>query len=183
MKLSTIIFSSAIILLSLVPTGGFATQREQPKEKHVESEVVGEITTKMHGKIEKLPKNGLLGTWVVKGRDVIVTKDTHIDERQGKVATGVFIEVEGNTKGNAIEAFEIEVEGDILHSGKIESLPKDGIFGVWVVSGKKVKVSKETHIDKEDLDKIAIGVTIDIEGEVIGDVIDAFEIEAPTPAK
>lgn len=176
MQLSKIILSTAIMFGLLIPLKGFAGE---PKiaDKHTESEVIGEITAKMHGTIEKLPKDGLIGTWVVKGKNVHVTKETHIDERHGKVGVGVFIEVEGNTKGKEIDAYEIEVEGEILVHGKIESLPKNGLHGTWIINGKKVVVNKETHIDKEYLSNMVVGSTVDVEGKNIGDSIEAYEID------
>lgn len=182
MKTSKIILLSALMLGLLIPLKGFAGETKKA-DKHTESEVIGEITTKIHGTIEKLPKNGLIGTWVVKGKKVHVTKDTHIDERHGKVAIGVFIEVEGNTKGKGIEAYEIEVEGDILVRGKIETLPKNGLHGTWIINGKKVIVNKETHIDKEYLSKMVVGSTVEVEGKNIGDSIEAYEIDLREPVK
>lgn len=182
MQLSTLIFSSAIILGLLIPLKGFAAEPEKAA-KHTEAEVIGEITTKIHGTIEKLPKDGLIGTWVVKGRNVNVTKDTHIDARHGKIGLGVFIEVEGNTKGKEIDAYEIEVEGEILVHGKIESLPKSGLNGTWIINGKKVLVNKDTHIDKEYLSKIVVGSTVEVEGKNIGESIEAYEIDLKDPAK
>lgn len=182
MQIPTIIFSSALILGLFIPLKGFSGEPKKA-DKHTESEVIGEITAKMHGTIEKLPKNGLIGRWVVKGRNVHVTKDTHIDERHGKVAVGVFIEVEGNTKGKDIDAYEIEVEGDILVHGKIEALPKNGLHGIWIINGKKVIVNKETHIDKEYLPNMVVGSTVDVEGKNIGDSIEAYEIDLREPVK
>lgn len=182
MHFSKVILSTAIMLGLLFPIEGFAEETKK-SSKHTESEVIGEITAKMHGTIEKLPKNGLIGTWVVKGRNVNVTKDTHIDERHGKVAVGVFIEVEGNTKGKDIDAYEIEVEGDILVSGKIESLPKTGLYGTWIINGKKVIVNKETHIDTEYLPDMAVGSIVEVEGKDLGDSIEAYEIDLKKQAK
>lgn len=180
MKRSTMIFAAVIVSGLLIAGIGFGSEKEREgKQRHEESDVIGEITAKIHGTIEKLPASGLVGTWIVKGKKINVTKDTNINEKQGKIAVGVYVEIEGNTKGSTINAFEIEVEGEMILHGKIEKLPANGIIGTWVINGKKVNVTKETHIDAEDLEKIRVGTMVDIEGETQGDAINAFEVEVP----
>lgn len=180
MKRSTIIFMAVMIFGLLISGISFGSEKEREgKQRHRESDVIGEMTAKIHGTIEKLPESGLVGTWIVKGKKVNVTKDTNIDEKQGKIAVGVYVEIEGNPKGNVIDAFEIEVEGEMILHGRIEKLPATGIIGTWIIKGKKVKVTGETHIDSEDVEKIKIGTMVDIEGEVQGDTINAFEVEVP----
>lgn len=180
MKLSTIIFAAVMVSGLLISGTGWGSEKElKEKQRYEEPDVIGELTAKIHGTIEKLPPSGLIGTWIVKGKKINVTEETNINEKAGKIGVGVYIEVEGNTKGDAIDAFEIEVEGELVLHGKIEKLPISGLIGTWIVNGKKVNVTADTHIDKEDLPGIKLGVVVDIEGEAKGDVIEAFEVEVP----
>lgn len=180
MKRSVMIFASVIVSALMISGTCLGSERVlEGKQRYEEPDVIGELTAKIHGTIEKLPSAGLIGTWLVKGKKINVTEETNINERAGKIGVGVYIEVEGNTKGDAIDAFEIEVEGEMVLHGKIEKLPQGGIIGTWIVNGKKVNITADTHIDKEELPDIKVGVVVDIEGEVKGDVIEAFEIEVP----
>jgi hypothetical protein len=67
------------------------------------------VQSKIYGTIEKLPQV-LVGTWVVRGREIIVTRDTVIKEKHGKPEVGAYVEVEGSVFGNAFTAYEIEVK-------------------------------------------------------------------------
>lgn len=67
------------------------------------------VRSKIYGTIEKLPQD-LVGTWVVKGREVIVTRDTVIEEKHGKPEVGAYVKVEGSVFGNTVTAYEIEVK-------------------------------------------------------------------------
>ncbi len=65
--------------------------------------------SKVYGVIEKLPQ-GEVGTWIVNGREIVVTKDTRIREKHGKAKAGAYVEVEGDAIGKAFTAYEIEVK-------------------------------------------------------------------------
>lgn len=180
MKRSSMILTAVMVSGLLISGTGFGVEKgREGKQRHEEADVIGELTAKIHGTIEKLPASGVVGIWIVKGKKINVTKETNINEKAGKIGVGVYIEVEGNTKGDAIDAFEIEVEGEMVLHGKIEKLPESGIIGTWIVNGKKVNVTADTHIDKEELPDIKVGVVVYIEGEVKGDIIEAFEVEMP----
>lgn len=66
--------------------------------------------SKIYGTVEKLPPKGLSGTWIVNGREVIVTKDSVLKEKHGKAEVGAYVEVEGTHIGNTFTAREIEVK-------------------------------------------------------------------------
>jgi len=68
-----------------------------------------EHDVKIYGIVDRLPEGGI-GTWVVKGKEVLVTKDTYIQERHGRAAAGAYVEVKGTYSGNALQADEIEVK-------------------------------------------------------------------------
>ncbi len=52
----------------------------------------------------------IIGTWVVKGRNIVVTRDTRIDEEHGRVVTGAYVEVEGTVVNNTFLAHKIDVK-------------------------------------------------------------------------
>ncbi len=76
------------------------------KEHHASS-------AKFYGTVEAMPKDGFEGKWIIDGREIIVTKDTFIEEKYGKAAPGVYVEVKGNRSGNTIIAYEIEIKRSI----------------------------------------------------------------------
>ncbi len=65
--------------------------------------------TKLYGTVERLPQDRI-GTWIVEGREIVVTADTRIKEKHGKAEAGAYVEVEGNSTGKTFTAFEIEVK-------------------------------------------------------------------------
>ena len=66
---------------------------------------------KIYGTVDKIPAGGI-GTWVVKGKEILVTKDTYIQERHGKASAGAYVEVKATYNGNTLQADEIEVKRD-----------------------------------------------------------------------
>lgn len=67
--------------------------------------------SKIYGTIKSIP-DGKIGIWNVNGREVNVTKSTIIKEKYGKAGVGGYVEVEGNTTGNKLNAYKIEVKRD-----------------------------------------------------------------------
>ncbi|RNC70334.1 MAG: hypothetical protein ED859_05840 [Desulfuromonadales bacterium] len=65
--------------------------------------------SKYYGAVEKMPKDRI-GTWVVKGREIVVTKDTRIKEEHGRAEPGAYVEVEGTVVGKSFTAHKIEVK-------------------------------------------------------------------------
>lgn len=65
--------------------------------------------SKFYGTVEKMPE-GIDGIWIVNGKEVLVTKDTAIEEKHGKAAVGAYVEIEGNLSGKTFSAYEIEVK-------------------------------------------------------------------------
>ncbi|WP_339136427.1 MAG: DUF5666 domain-containing protein [Candidatus Electrothrix sp. GW3-4] len=68
--------------------------------------------SKMYGTVESLPQSGLNGVWRINGRDVTVDRNTRIKEKHGRVAVGVYVEVEGRSSGNTFIASEIETKNN-----------------------------------------------------------------------
>jgi hypothetical protein len=63
---------------------------------------------KLAGTVEKLP-DGTDVMWIVNGKQVLVTKDTVINERHDRAAVGAYVKIEGDLSGRTIMAYEIEV--------------------------------------------------------------------------
>ncbi|OPY83522.1 MAG: hypothetical protein A4E65_00489 [Syntrophorhabdus sp. PtaU1.Bin153] len=61
------------------------------------------------GTVENVPA-GLIGTWIISGKQVEVTKDTHINEQYGKARVGAYVEVNANKEGGIYRATKIEVK-------------------------------------------------------------------------
>jgi hypothetical protein len=65
----------------------------------------------VEGIVEALPESGVVGTWQVAGRTVIVTEATEIDLEGQTLEVGVWVEVEGVAQADgSLAASEIEVD-------------------------------------------------------------------------
>jgi hypothetical protein len=144
----------------------------------------------IEGTIDALPAGGLIGTWQVAGRSVIVTAGTELDGENGAFAVGVTVEVKGSPDPTgAILATEIESEPGTGASepaleffGTVQALPSgaSGLIGVWNVGGKLVSVTAQTVIEAEDA-PIAVGTAVEVQGWLQADgMIDAQKIESQT---
>lgn len=60
--------------------------------------------------------------------------------------------------------------------GVVESMPDKGLEGIWIVSGQKVAVTKETVIHQEH-GRITVGSYVEVKGPRSGDLIKAEWIE------
>ncbi|MDP2158035.1 MAG: DUF5666 domain-containing protein [Nitrospirota bacterium] len=84
----------------------YASERGRTHEderRHSESDV------KIYGNVDKMPEGGI-GIWVIKGKEILVTKETIIKEKHGKASVGSYVEVEGTYRGNTVHAYELEVK-------------------------------------------------------------------------
>ena len=66
---------------------------------------------KIYGKVQSLP-NGRIGVWNVNSKEIIVLQNTLINEQHGKAEVGAYVEVEGSSNGNTLNAHKIEVKRD-----------------------------------------------------------------------
>jgi hypothetical protein len=73
-------------------------------------EYAGLSSAKFYGIIDALPQNSILGTWLINGRQVAVTRGTEIEQKRGRIAPGVYVKVEGHHSGSMFVAEEIEVK-------------------------------------------------------------------------
>ncbi len=69
--------------------------------------------SRIFGTVEKMPPERI-GLWVIGRRDILVTRETRIIEKHGKVAVGAYVEVEGNNTGRMFSASRMEVKRSTL---------------------------------------------------------------------
>lgn len=146
----------------------------------------GVTRAKIYGTVEKMPENGVEGTWQINGRKLLVTRNTKIEEKHDKLSVGVYVELEGNFIGKTFTVTEIEVKGRRHHKshrgynsqfvGKIESLPQKGFEGRWVVDSHQIEVTDKTLVD-ETIGKASIGCEVIVKGIRKEKLIKAFEIK------
>lgn len=72
----------------------------------------GNYNAKYYGVIESMPENSIEGIWIVNDREILVTKDTKIEEEYGKAAVGAYVEVEGDYLNKKFTAYKIEIKMD-----------------------------------------------------------------------
>ena len=63
-----------------------------------------------YGVVQTMPEKGYVGQWNIDGKTVHVTEDTKIEEEDGKLAVGAYVEVEGVTFEGKFIASEIETK-------------------------------------------------------------------------
>lgn len=144
-------------------------------------------SVELAGKIETLPASGLIGSWSVSGRAVIVAANTVLNAEHGPFAVGASIEAKGALDATgALLAAKVETtEGNgasepaLEFWGKVVALPAGaaGLIGIWQIDDKLVNVTAATKIDTHDA-PLAVGVAVEVSGFAQPDgMIDAAEIE------
>lgn len=179
---------ATVLFMSLAPPAVFSSE----DDFYEHSRRIGEVEqlptgyrSKIYGTVETLPEKGLSGVWVVNGRQVVVTKDTFLEEKHGTVKPGAFVEIKSIQSGDSLIATKVEVKRDKAFGplaiipntiyGTIESLPK-GLLGTWVVNGKEILVMKETVITGKN-GKPEIGAPVQVQGTVLGETFTVSRIE------
>lgn len=79
-------------------------------EKHAGSKHAP-VEQKIYGTVRSLPE-GMIGIWIVDGKQIDVTDVTRIEEDYGKAAVGAYVEIEGTASGETLSARKIEVKSD-----------------------------------------------------------------------
>jgi hypothetical protein len=150
------------------------------------------------GAIEALPDGTFVGNWKVAGQTVIVLTTTRLDQEDGGFVVGAIVEVHGTPSPDGLVASKIETkssaappepEDDLLKiEGLIESLPADGLVGLWKVAGVDVTVTATTKLEDEG-GPFVVGAPVEVKGfPAAGGGIEATKIEtesgngAPEPA-
>ncbi len=105
------------------------------------------------GVVESLPERGLIGQWVVSGRQVTVSAATAINQAKGLAVVGSKAHVVGwQADGHVIALLIVVLESPtpggrfVLFQGPIEKLPESGLIGEWQVAGRTVRVTENTRI-------------------------------------
>jgi hypothetical protein len=95
------------IMLALTAELAFASGREG--DESCEKSGAGKSESKFYGTVQKIPPERV-GTWVVNGREILITRETRIREEYGTVVEGAYVEVEGNNTGKTFTACKVEVK-------------------------------------------------------------------------
>jgi hypothetical protein len=103
--ISTVLITGLILALTSITV--FCSEYEVHHGKEYVQHERHEI--KFYGTIERIPE-GTTGTWIVRGRKILVTKGTKIEEEYGRTEVGAYVEVEGGYSGKTFIAHEIEVK-------------------------------------------------------------------------
>lgn len=111
-----------------------------------------------YGVVERLPDNtSQLGIWVIGGRPVGVVAETKLVKPEGSafaVGSAVEVTVKRGPDGRLL-AVEIELKRrtdeppppvDGKAFGTIDSLPAEGVLGVWSIGGVSYRVSEQTGL-------------------------------------
>ncbi len=103
--------AAALLALGImvVLTAGPALASGREGDESCEQRGAGKSESKFYGTVQKIPPERL-GTWVVNGREILVTKETRIKEEYGTAVAGSYVEVEGNNTGKTFTACKVEVK-------------------------------------------------------------------------
>ena len=145
-------------------------------------------TVEIQGTIDVLPV-GLLGTWTVAGRAVLVDAATVLDSELGPFSVGATVEVHASSRPDGqIIATKIERKAGIGAAvraarfwGHVTALPPTGLLGVWKIdSSIIVDVTPATTIHVNNSPAVP-GAIVEVSGWPQPDgVIVADEVETRT---
>lgn len=140
--------------------------------------------SKIYGTVEKLPETGLLGIWIVNGREFVVTERTRLEQKHGLLEPGAYVEIKGMKSENTFTAEKVEVKrakSAASHgateqkiTGKVEKIPK-GTLGTWIIGGKEVLVLKDTVLQEKN-GKATRGSLVEVVGIKSGETFQAGRI-------
>jgi len=158
MKFNYLKLTLLVLLVSLVPAGTASAHDDDGNSQ-------------FYGTISSLPPSGLIGDWVVGGRTVHVTAATRIEQKNGPVVVGAYVQVKGWLQADgSVNATKVEVKRTSGRNGRyakfygtVEQLPADGLIGDWIVSGRTVRVSTITLIDQRH-GAVSVGAYVEVKG-------------------
>ena len=96
---------------------------EVEREKTGETAPFEKISARFYGTVEEMPQNGYEGIWRVNGREVLVTRLTKIDPKNGLLSAGSYVEVKGDPSEGIFTVYEITLKENIYH----EPVGKNGV--------------------------------------------------------
>jgi hypothetical protein len=106
----------------------------------------------LDGVVEQMPPNGVVGRWIVGGTNVVVSRNTLIDQRNGMAVVGAQVRVIGHQAEEVVVAREIivlssPVTGEpVRFHGRIQALPENGLLGAWTIADRQVLVTENTRL-------------------------------------
>lgn len=109
----------------------------------------------LDGIIEQMPPNGEVGNWVVNGVNIVVSRNTLINQDEGMAVVGAVVRVIGQQADAMVVAREIIVIDSPLtgervrFKGRITDLPDDGLLGDWTIADQTVQVTENTTLQGE----------------------------------
>lgn len=112
------------------------------------------------GTVQQMPPNGVVGQWVVNGVNVVVSRNTLINQSNGVAVVGAVVRVIGQQVDATVVAREIivissPVSGDpVRFEGRITALPSGGLLGNWTIAGRTVQVTENTRLQGEQFARI-----------------------------
>ncbi len=107
------------------------------------------------GIIEQMPPNGEVGNWIVNGINIVVSRNTLINQNNGMAVVGAQVQVSGQQADATIVAREIIVLNSPLtgervrFQGRIQGLPESGLLGDWTIADQRVRVTENTTLQGE----------------------------------
>lgn len=108
MKKITMVISTIFLVAFFASPGNTSEYERGNRREYYES---GEkYENEFYGTVQQIPEN-LIGTWVIDGKNIQVTKDTNIKREHGQPGIGSYVEVEGRYVDNTFIARKIEVKG------------------------------------------------------------------------
>ncbi|XOF32811.1 MAG: DUF5666 domain-containing protein [Candidatus Electrothrix sp. YB6] len=97
------LFALAVILICLF-CAGTAQAGDDRKHKRYREE------HELYGMIDRMPRSGFTGIWIIGGHKVEVTAGTRIKQKHGRAEIGRYVEAEGFWRDDRLIADKIEVE-------------------------------------------------------------------------
>lgn len=176
----------ALLMLLLLPVGGMAIGLE----------------TEFTGKVESKPLLGLLGSWKIDGRTVVIGPSAELKTGDGELVVGACVEVEGIILADGrVQAVEIKVKADgdcgpgggengeepepepVKFKGVVEFMVGGTLLGEWIVSGRTVSINASTELEVE-AGPFEIGACVEVEGTLgLLGAVNASAIETKTPSE
>ncbi len=176
----------ACVEVKYIVQGGQNVALKIASEEPKECQQAGVSKQEVHGTVDAMPSDGLVGTWVIDGVEYEATNATVFEQRDGPFGVGACVEVEFVVQGSTRVALKIKTDDDCGASGNahkvygvVEVLPA-GLIGTWTISGTQYEVTSTTEL-KTPHGPFAVGVCVEVKYTLSGTTRLALEIETESP--
>ena len=135
-----------------------------------------------------MPEEAYNGFWIVDDHQVVVSEETEISSKYGRITAGRYVRIRGERSGNLFFADKVEMEESKIHPsnvylngykfyGTVEVLPdsEKDLYGIWQIAGRKVRVDSATEIDMR-YGRAEIGAYAEVECSYIDDMLTSYKI-------